>query len=80
MNNSTSSVCTRCGKQRVVIGTHDEVVGNSTVTYTDTACPDKSCQTAVEDKLVKEKEKREIMSNTSKFGANPRNSKRSDSL
>jgi hypothetical protein len=80
MNNPTSSVCTRCGKQRVVTGTHDEVVGNSKVTYTETSCPDESCQNAVDDKLVKEKEKRDIMSNTSKFGVNPRNSKRSDSL
>jgi len=80
MNNSTASVCTRCGKQRVVIGTHEEVVGNSTVIYTDTVCPDKDCQKAVEEKLVNEKTKREQMSASSKFGVNPRNSKRSDSL
>ncbi len=80
MNNSTASVCTRCGKQRVVIGTHEEVIGNSTVIYTDTECPDKDCQSQVEDKLVKEREKREQMSTSSKFGVNPRNSKRSDSL
>lgn len=80
MNNSTASVCTRCGKQRVVIGTHEEVIGNSTVVYTDTVCPDPECQKAVEAKLVNEKEKREQMSTSSKFGVNPRNSKRSDSL
>jgi len=80
MNNSTASVCTRCGKQRVVVGTHEEVIGNSTVVYTDTVCPDPECQKAVETKLVTEKEKREQMSASSRFGVNPRNSKRSDSL
>ena len=80
MNNSTASVCTRCGKQRVVVGTYEEVIGNSTVVHTETACPDPECQSQVEDKLVKEKEKREQMSASSKFGVNPRNSKRSDSL
>ncbi|HTK03548.1 MAG TPA: hypothetical protein VL401_02145 [Alphaproteobacteria bacterium] len=80
MNNPTGSVCTRCGKQRVVVGTSEEVIGNSTIIHTETACPDKACQIAVDDKMVKEREKREQMSASSKFGVNPRNSKRSDSL
>jgi len=76
MNNPTSSICTRCGKQRVVVGTYEEVIGNSTVIHTETACPDKDCQSQVEDKLVKEKEKREQMSASSRFGNNPRNKRK----
>ncbi len=76
MNNLTSSICTRCGKQRVVVGTYEEVIGNSTVVHTETACPDADCQSQVEDKLVKEKEKREQMSASSRFGNNPRNKKK----
>ncbi len=76
MNNPTASVCTRCGKQRVVVGTYEEVIGNSTVVHTETACPDKDCQIAVDDRLVKEKEKREQMSASSRFGNNPRNKKK----
>ena len=59
MINSTTSSCIRCGKPRVVVGTHTEVIGNSTVSYTDTACPDPDCQTKVDDQLDKDRVKRE---------------------
>jgi hypothetical protein len=68
-NGGTGSVCTRCGKQRIVTGSHEELVGTSKVIYTETSCPDPSCQIAVDDKLVKEQEKREQMSVSSRFGA-----------
>ncbi len=76
MNNLTSSICTRCGKQRVVTGTSEELVGTSKVTYMETSCPDKDCQIVVDDKLVKEQEKREQMSASSRFGNNQRNKKK----
>ena len=75
MNNPTSSVCTRCGKQRVVTGTSEELIGTSKVVYTETSCPDPDCQIAVNDKMDKEKEKREQMSASSRFGNNQRNKK-----
>jgi hypothetical protein len=76
MNTLTASVCTRCGKQRVIVRTYDEVVGTSTVSYTETSCPDKLCQELVEDKLQQDLEKRVQMSASTRFGTNPRNKKK----
>jgi uncharacterized protein YajQ (UPF0234 family) len=56
---NNSSICIECGKQRVVVGTHQEKVGNSVVTYKDTICPDPECQKKVEKILAGELEKRQ---------------------
>ena len=56
---SNTSVCIECGKQRIVVGTHEEKVGNSVVVYKDTICPDPECQKKVEKTLAKELEKRQ---------------------
>jgi hypothetical protein len=59
MNISNTSICIECGKQRIVVGTHEEKVGNSVVVYKDTICPDPECQKKVEKTLAKELEKRQ---------------------
>ena len=54
-----TSVCIVCGKHRIVVATHEEKIGNSTVTYKETICPDPECQKRVEKVLGKELEKRQ---------------------
>jgi len=56
MNQKFTNPCTRCGKDRIDARTWTEEVSNffgaSTVTYTDTVCPDPECQKIVEEKLA----------------------------
>jgi hypothetical protein len=54
-----TSICIECGKQRIVVGTHEEKIGNSVVVYKETICPDPECQKRVEKILAKELEKRQ---------------------
>ena len=51
----SGSVCTRCGKQRIVVDSYEEKVESSVVTYTVTACSDPECQKVV-DKILKQEE------------------------
>jgi hypothetical protein len=51
--------CIICGKERVVIKTFKEKVGNSVIINSVTACPDKECQKKVEVMLTKEKAHRD---------------------
>jgi hypothetical protein len=48
-NISSDNVCTRCGKKRIVVKTYTKKVGNSSVTYTQTACSDPECQKKVDN-------------------------------
>lgn len=59
MNTNNTSVCIECGKPRIVVGTYEEKVGNSTVVYKETICSDPECQKKVEKTLAKELEKRQ---------------------
>lgn len=59
MITGNTSICIECGKQRIVVGTYQEKVGNSVVTYKETICPDPECQKKVEKTLAKELEKRQ---------------------
>lgn len=59
--NLTGSVCTRCGKPRVVVETYEEKVETSLVTYTITACSDPECQKKVDLVLKEEKRKRLVI-------------------
>lgn len=56
-----TSVCTRCGKPRIVVDTYEEKVESSTVTYTITECSDPECQKAVNKTLQTEKKKRKFI-------------------
>lgn len=55
------SICPRCGKERVVVSTHDEVVATSKVTYTQTVCPNPECQKKVDKDLKNDERKRAIL-------------------
>jgi len=55
------SVCTRCGKPRIVVDTYEEKVDNSTVVYTITECSDPECQKLVNKTLQTEKKKRQFI-------------------
>lgn len=57
----SGSVCTRCGKPRVVVECYEEKVEKSTVTYTITACSDPECQKLVDKILGEEKRKRGVI-------------------
>ncbi len=53
------NLCTRCGKQRIVVKTWEENSGNSVLFCTTTACPDPKCQEIVDRKLAAQKQKKE---------------------
>jgi hypothetical protein len=59
MNIDNTSICIKCGKQRIVVATRKEKVGNTFVVYKETICPDPDCQEKVEKILAQEKEKRQ---------------------
>lgn len=70
-NQNIANLCIRCGKQRIIVKTHQELVGSGMVQYTETTCPNLDCQKKVDNELRKEKEKREqaiSFSTNSKFG------------
>ena len=55
----STSICIRCGKQRIVLSTTEALVGNSSIVTKETICPDPECQKKVEKILAKELEKRQ---------------------
>ena len=57
----SGSICTRCGKPRIVVDTYEEKVDTSIVTYTITECSDPECQKLVEKTLKAEKDKRKFI-------------------
>ena len=57
------NICYRCGKERIVTKIWKERVGNSVVENTETVCPDKKCQEAMEQEIKKQKNKRLQMEN-----------------
>lgn len=57
MKKTFGNPCSRCGKERIVVRTWKEKVDSSVITNTETACPDKECQTEVE-KINKKQQER----------------------
>lgn len=55
------SQCLLCGKERILVSSHDETNSNSKVTYRQTICPDPECQKKVEAILRNDAKKREIL-------------------
>jgi hypothetical protein len=55
------SICTRCGKPRIIVDTYEEKVETSVVTYTITECSDPECQKLVNKALQSEKKKRKFI-------------------
>ena len=60
-NSFSGSVCTRCGKPRIVVDTYEEKVETSTIICTITECSDPECQKLVEKTLKAEKVKRQFI-------------------
>jgi hypothetical protein len=58
VNVLSNNFCIRCGKKRIVIRTYTKKVGNSSVVYTKTACPDPECQKKVDEENKKDYLKR----------------------
>lgn len=72
--------CVRCGKERVVIKTYKEFVGNSLVINTLTACPDPDCQSRIDTQLAKEERFRAEMKLASERRLLEQKERRSESL
>ncbi len=58
MKNKISTVCVRCGKQRILLSKTEETVGTSIVVTTEAICPDPECQEKVSKMLNEERERR----------------------
>lgn len=60
---SLSNTCTRCGKDRILAKTWDEVVEiynrKTKITHEQFVCKDPKCQEQVESQLTQQREKRE---------------------
>ena len=54
-----SNPCPRCGKERIFVKTWKEKIGYSTITTTETACPDKECQSMINKEMKKLKTTRQ---------------------
>ena len=67
----STSICTRCGKIRIVSKTWTEKVETyndfALVTHTLRVCPDKSCQKLVDEELEKQRQNREDLKRESEL-------------
>jgi len=59
MATTSTTICVRCGKQRIFLSVSKEKNGTSVVTITETTCPDLDCQKKVDQMLNSEYEKRQ---------------------
>lgn len=59
--------CIRCGSERILSKTWEEVVElysrQTTITNTEFVCPDAKCQKLVETQLAEQREKKELTDN-----------------
>jgi hypothetical protein len=74
-----TSVCIVCGKRRIIVASHEEKIGNSTVIYKETICPDPECQKKVEKVLGKELEKRQLSAKNQQIRVDERNRQKKNS-
>lgn len=73
-----SNPCFRCGKQRIVVSTKKERVGEAWVTTTMTSCPDPECQKLLDRQMEKERVTRENLVSLNKVPSNSFGRKRKD--
>lgn len=57
MQKTNSNPCVRCGKERIIVKTWQDYIGESLVTYTLGLCPDKECQKIVDKANIAREEK-----------------------
>lgn len=55
--NPYPNLCWRCGKERIIVKSWKEKIGYSTITTTETACPDIECQKLVNKENKKRSDK-----------------------
>jgi len=77
MKKTYSNPCIRCGKERIVVKTWKEKIGNSVVINTETACPDPECQKKVNSENKKQQDKYAAMKLRSEQRAQNREAVRS---
>ncbi|OGK42606.1 hypothetical protein A2954_06280 [Candidatus Roizmanbacteria bacterium RIFCSPLOWO2_01_FULL_37_12] len=63
MNTTYTNICIRCGKPRIVVKSWEEKLGFSTITATNTACPDSECQKIVDKNNAKQKARQDALKN-----------------
>lgn len=78
MANFQNNLCPLCGKQRVVVKTYKEKIGNSVITYTEKSCPDPECQKKLNGQLAKEDKKRRDITKEQKNRENERKARMLD--
>ena len=66
-----SNPCVRCGKDRIVSREWTQQIGNTVLTRTDTVCPDKSCQKAVDMDMEEKRLKKEAIMNRKSLPKTP---------
>lgn len=63
MTASYTSVCTRCGKERIILKkwteTHETRAGLASISYTTMSCPDFDCQIIVDREASVEKKRKD---------------------
>ncbi len=71
MIKTSTNLCARCGKQRIVVKSYQETVGNSVIIHSEMTCPDPDCQSKLDKSLDMERQKRQsaIASNDRKSGS-----------
>lgn len=76
----TSNPCPTCGKERIVVKTYKEYVGNSLVVTTLTVCPDPKCQEKRNKQLAKDEKFRAEMKLASERRLQEQKERRAESL
>ena len=61
MGKSYSNPCIRCGKERIVVKTWKEKLGNSIIINTKMNCPDSDCQEKLELDFKKQEDRRQAI-------------------
>ncbi|OIO15415.1 hypothetical protein COY59_04360 [Candidatus Gottesmanbacteria bacterium CG_4_10_14_0_8_um_filter_37_24] len=61
MNNEYVNICVRCGKPRIVVKTWKE----NGITYSETACEDKECQSILTQELKKKMDRLKLIKENS---------------
>ncbi|MDO8610200.1 MAG: hypothetical protein Q7R95_06625 [bacterium] len=57
-NQEYKNLCSRCGKERVIVREWTEKIGTSVVSNVEKHCPDKECQKIIEKELRDKRKKR----------------------
>ena len=80
MDKKTSNPCSRCGKERIIVRTYIERVGNSSVLNTITSCPDPDCQSEINKVLARDEKMRADMKLASERRLQEQKERRAETL